>query len=150
MRQWQDVLAGEQFRSAAIKLTEQDIYDFAEAFDPQPYHLDRAAGDASIFGGLCASGWQIAAFASRLLTDTLAREGIDLIEVFEVRRLRWKRPLFDGESVNAAMEVLEVSADSPFADGGSVELGVTVHNQDGDRVADMACRAAIAKAAETA
>ena len=52
--------------SPAITLDEQSIVDFAQLFDPQPYHLDREAADASIFGGLCASGWQIGALASRL------------------------------------------------------------------------------------
>ncbi|MDG2137086.1 MAG: MaoC/PaaZ C-terminal domain-containing protein, partial [Luminiphilus sp.] len=47
--------------SPAITLDEQSIVDFAQLFDPQPYHLDREAADASIFGGLCASGWQIGA-----------------------------------------------------------------------------------------
>ena len=73
--------------SPAITLDEQSIVDFAQLFDPQPYHLDREAADASIFGGLCASGWQIGALASRLTGEALieadldVKEGADMIMV---------------------------------------------------------------------
>jgi acyl dehydratase len=38
-------------------------------FDPQPFHLDAAAGEASVFKGLVASGWHIAAVAMWLLVS---------------------------------------------------------------------------------
>ena len=62
--------------SQARSLSHQEIIEFAQAFDPQPYHLDSAAGDASIFGGLCASGWQVAALATQLVTEALTAEGV--------------------------------------------------------------------------
>ncbi|MDC6134728.1 MaoC/PaaZ C-terminal domain-containing protein, partial [Burkholderia gladioli] len=37
--------------------TPDEIIEFAQRFDPQPFHLDEAAGKASPFGGLVASGW---------------------------------------------------------------------------------------------
>src|SRR5713226_3079355 len=43
------------------------IKEFAAEFDPQPFHLDERAAQASIFKGLAASGWHTAAVAMRLL-----------------------------------------------------------------------------------
>ena len=53
---WSDLRVGETLASASIVIEKDDIFEFAKAFDPQPYHLDQEAGDNSIFGGLCASG----------------------------------------------------------------------------------------------
>ena len=73
-RFWDDIGAGERFVTGQLGITEEEILTFAREFDPQPYHLDRAAADASIFGGLCASGWQATALMMRLLTDALREQ----------------------------------------------------------------------------
>ena len=58
-RYWQDLEVGETFSTSdSLTLEREDILEFAAEFDPQPYHLDREAAEASIFGGLCASGWR--------------------------------------------------------------------------------------------
>ena len=38
-----------------------EIKTLAAQFDPQPFHLDEAAAQASLFAGLTASGWHTAA-----------------------------------------------------------------------------------------
>ena len=40
--------------------TADEIVAFARDWDPQPFHLDEDAGQASLFGGLAASGWHVA------------------------------------------------------------------------------------------
>lgn len=35
----------------------EEIKNFARKFDPQRFHLDEKEAEASLFGGLCASGW---------------------------------------------------------------------------------------------
>ena len=39
----------------------ESIKAFARKYDPQPFHIDEEAAKKSVFGGLCASGWQTAA-----------------------------------------------------------------------------------------
>lgn len=51
----------------SITPTREDIIAFATQFDPQPFHLDEEAAKASVFGGLCASGWHTCAMAMRLM-----------------------------------------------------------------------------------
>ena len=50
----------------------EEIIEFALEFDPQPMHLDEAAGKASILGGLAASGWHTCCMFMRMLCDGLA------------------------------------------------------------------------------
>ena len=42
---------------------------FARDNDPQYFHVDEEAAQASLFGGLIASGWQTAALSMRLLVE---------------------------------------------------------------------------------
>jgi acyl dehydratase len=56
---WEDIKTGRVLETGSVTLNAADIRVFAEKFDPQPYHLDREAADASLFGGLCASGWHV-------------------------------------------------------------------------------------------
>ena len=64
---WQSFKTGQVYTTERHCLARADILAFAEEFDPQPYHLDESAAQASIFGGLCASGWQICALTTRLI-----------------------------------------------------------------------------------
>ena len=56
-RCFEDLAVGERFDLGPRRMDEAEVVEFARAFDPQPMHLDRAAGAASPLGGLAASGW---------------------------------------------------------------------------------------------
>jgi acyl dehydratase len=59
----EDLHEGQRFVSAARTVTAEEIKAFARQFDPQPFHLDEEAAEASFFGGLAASGWHTAALS---------------------------------------------------------------------------------------
>ncbi|MEE4143724.1 MAG: MaoC/PaaZ C-terminal domain-containing protein [Halieaceae bacterium] len=133
-RYWQDIEPGEAFSTRSITISKQDILEFAADFDPQPYHLDSEAADASIFGGLCASGWHVTAVMMRLLTDTFNSHRIDLLGSSGVSSLRWRKPVFAGDGLCARITVTEKSpppANSPY---GYIDCDVEVDNQAGDQV----------------
>ena len=149
MRSCNSLTIGERLTSRAITFSETDIIAFASLFDPQPYHLDRAAGDVSIFGGLCASGWQVAAFASRLLSEALLAEDIDFVDITEVEQLRWKKPLFVDDAIHVEVVVTGIEGGSPTPRCGSVNLAIDVNNTEGQLVAAMTCIAAIVDTKES-
>src|SRR6184192_2285503 len=62
-----DLYVGQRFTSGTYLMEEARIKEFAAEFDPQPFHLDESAAEASVFKGLTASGWHTAAVAMRLL-----------------------------------------------------------------------------------
>ena len=67
---FEDRQIGETTDVGSHTFSRDDIVGFASQFDPQPFHLDEAAAKASLFGGLCASGWQTAAFLIRGIITT--------------------------------------------------------------------------------
>ncbi|MFW2421170.1 MAG: MaoC/PaaZ C-terminal domain-containing protein [Porticoccaceae bacterium] len=139
IRYWQQLQVGERFSAGPVTVSKSEVIEFARDFDPQPYHLDAEAAEQSIFGGLCASGWQICALAMRLLSRALEVDNIPILGSPGVPSLRWKRPLFAGESVEAAIELVELREgpiDSPYS---LANLAVNLTNQDGEPVLSMHC-----------
>ncbi len=71
MTKWayDDLTEGSVIALGSKTVLPDEIIEFAQEFDPQPMHLDEAAGRASILGGLSASGWHTCAMFMRLLCD---------------------------------------------------------------------------------
>lgn len=106
---WEDYRLGATTTIGSHEFTREAIIAFARAFDPQPFHLDEAAGAASLFGSLCASGWHTASVCMRLLVEfrqaqlaaaaargeLLPAPGVGL----GVRDLRWPSPVRPGDVV---------------------------------------------------
>ena len=130
--------------SKSIELDQSAIAAFASQFDPQPYHLDASVADQSIFGGLCASGWHIAALATRLVIETLLTNGLPFVEMTSVSRLKWSRPTFVNEKISVRVTVATSDEESPIANTRCQTLEIEVCNGNGAIVATMTANAAIA------
>jgi acyl dehydratase len=83
---------GMRFKSPEKRVTREDIKRFAAEFDPQPYHLDEAAAERSVFKGLAASGWHTAAIAMRLAVE-MRPFGPHPLLGLGVDELRWLAPV---------------------------------------------------------
>src|SRR5260221_10784318 len=70
-----DLGVGQRFTSGTYHMDADRMKAFAAEFDPQPFHLDEAAAERSIFRGLAASGWHTAAATMRLMVESLPFAG---------------------------------------------------------------------------
>ena len=131
--------------SDQITLDKTAIVAFASQFDPQPYHLDKEAAEQSIFGGLCASGWHIAALATRLISETLIKSGLPFVEMISVSHLTWTRPTFVDEQISVSITLTDTVDDSPIAETYAQDFDVDVCDGNGVVVATMRATAAIAQ-----
>ena len=134
----------DHLESNSIDLNKSAIVAFASRFDPQPYHLDADAADQSIFGGLCASGWNIAALATRLVIETLLDNGLPFVEMTSVSQLKWSRPTFVNDQIRVRVALGESLEESPIPDTRHQRLEIQVCNGNGAVVATMTASAAIA------
>ena len=125
-----DFHVGQRFRSATRTVTAAEIKAFATSFDPQPFHLDEVAAQASPFGGLAASGWHTAAITMRLAVEggVPIKGGIIGAGVDE---LRWPHPVRPGDTLVAESEVVEVIPSSTRPGQGRVRVASRTYNQDG-------------------
>ena len=134
----------DHLESNSIDLNKSAIVAFASRFDPQPYHLDADAADQSIFGGLCASGWHIAALATRLVIETLLDNGLPFVEMTSVSQLKWSQPTFVNDQIRVRVALGESLEESPIPDTRRQRLEIQVCNGNGAVVATMTTTAAIA------
>ena len=134
----------DHLESNSIDLNKSAIVAFASRFDPQPYHLDADAADQSIFGGLCASGWHIAALATRLVIETLLDNGLPFVEMTSVSQLKWSQPTFVNDQIRVRVTLAKSDEDSPITNTRCQTLEIEVCNGNGAVVATMTANAAIA------
>ena len=73
---FEDFRVGQKFNSVlSYTVTAAEIKEFGQKYDPQPFHLDEAAGEGSFFNGLAASGWLTAAIVMRLRVSSIQVSG---------------------------------------------------------------------------
>jgi acyl dehydratase len=106
MAYFEDLEVGERESFGRYEVAADEITDFAEAYDPQPFHVDPDAASESPFGGLVASGWHTAAMTMRMLVDAQFTEDGALGAV-GVDELRWPNPVRPGDVLHVEAEVVE-------------------------------------------
>jgi acyl dehydratase len=113
-------------------VTAEEIKQFAESYDPQPFHLDEAAGESSFFKGLAASGWLTAAIVMRLRVESFSIAG-GMIGA-GVEEMRWMQPVRPGDSLRTEAEILETRLSNNRPTYGVVKSRTVVYNQRGETV----------------
>jgi acyl dehydratase len=134
MRYLEDFAAGQKYAGTARVRVEADrIRSFAAEFDPQPFHLDDAAAQSSIFRGLAASGWHTAAMTMRLLVASDLEPAGGIVGAgFD--EFRWPLPVRPGDELRIEVEVLDVRPSKSRPDLGIIKLRTTTLNQNGQAV----------------
>ena len=134
MNYLEDFAAGQKYAGAARTRVEAErIRTFAAEFDPQPFHLDDAAAQGSIFRGLAASGWHTAAMTMKLLVASDLKPAGGIVGAgFD--EFRWPLPVRPGDELRVEVEVLEVRPSKSRPDLGIIKIRTTTLNQDGQAV----------------
>ena len=130
---FEDFAPGSLIEGGPIVVTRDALVAFAEAFDPQPFHLDEAAAEATFVGTLIASGWQTAGFGMRLLQEHVFR-GATSMGSPGITQLRWLRPVLPGDALKIAAKVEECRTSNSKPDRGFVRFAMTVLNQRDEAV----------------
>src|SRR5258708_1163235 len=102
----EDLTVARRFTSRPSRMGGARIKAFARGFDPQPFHLDEAVAQASIFNGPAASGWPTAAVAMRLLVTGGLPLGNGIIGLGG--DLVWPKPTRPGDTLRVESEILEI------------------------------------------
>jgi acyl dehydratase len=133
---WEDFGVGRVFRLGSKGVSRDEVLEFAGRFDPQPFHLDDAAAEASLFKRLAASGWHTCAMTMRLMCDGYLNDSSGLGSP-GIDNLRWLKPVYPGDTISVEMEVLETRVMNSKPHVGLVLSRWRVFNQDGEDVMTM-------------
>ena len=127
---FEDLAIGDEWMSDKYEVTQAEIIEFAEQYDPQWFHTDpERAAEESIYGSLIAAGFHTAAISTRLFvncflsdTATLGGKGID--------KLRWHEPVRPGDRLSIRAEILELEAETDSR--GLADIRIETSNQTGE------------------
>ncbi|HEY7664835.1 MAG TPA: MaoC family dehydratase [Xanthobacteraceae bacterium] len=127
-----DLEVGRRFVSRAHELDAAQIKAFAAQFDPQPFHLDEAAAQHTLFAGLAASGWHTAAITMRLLVES----GLPLMGGIVGARgeVAWPKPTRPSDVLHVVSEIEEIIPSRSRSDRGMVRVRSETRNQLGEVV----------------
>ena len=140
-RYFEDVKAGNRFKSDTYKVGEEQIISFAREFDPQPFHLDRTIAERTIFGQLFASGWHTAAISMRLFVQALnfAEGAIGL----GVDEMRWPTAVKPNDVLQVETEILDRRESRSKPTHGIIRIRNVTTNQRGEVVQTMMASALV-------
>lgn len=117
-------------------VTAEEIIDFAGQFDPQPMHLNEEDGEASILGGLSASGFHTASMLMRMMCDRYLLDstsqgspGIDF--------LNWRKPVLAGDTLTGSTTILSKRRSKSRPEIGIIEVEHRLQNQRGEVVCEI-------------
>ncbi|KXV03814.1 dehydratase [Caballeronia megalochromosomata] len=130
---FEDFDIGSVVTLSAHTFTREEIVGFAERYDPQPFHLSEAAGEASHFGGLVASGWNTCAAMMGILVRDLAGDSTSMGSP-GLDNIRWIKPVRVGDTVRLTVRVLDKRVSKSKPDRGIVQTRWEAHNQHGELV----------------
>ncbi len=144
MKFFEDIQVGEIFTLGRHSFDADEIKAFAKRFDPQLFHVDEDAAVRSHFGALCASGWHTAVVWMRLmvdfrrgLTETAQARGEPVAGIgpaLGFRELKWLKPVFVGDVIDYASEVIEMRLSESRPGFGLMTIRSTGVNQNGEPV----------------
>jgi acyl dehydratase len=139
---FEDIEIGQRREVGSFTFTAEDIKRFARQFDPQRFHLSEEEGRNSLFGGLAASGWHVAAVCMKMIVangQRMARERAARGEPVAVwgpspgfRELRWLRPVLAGDTLSFASVVETKRASDSRPEWGIVQIRNVGTNQRGE------------------
>jgi acyl dehydratase len=133
---WEDLKPGVVRDLGSVTPSSEEIKQFAGQFDPQPFHVDEAAGRASIYGNLCASGWHTCALAMRLTVQNFLNESSSMGSP-GLDSLRWLKPVYPGDTLHLRYTITESRPLRKRSDTGMVRATWEMSNQHGEKVMQM-------------
>lgn len=133
MMYFEDFSEGQRIDAGSRTVTHEEILAFATQFDPQPFHVDDAAGDASIFGSVIASGWHTCSMMMRMVVDSVLGDSSSMGSP-GLDKVRWLLPVKPGDTLSVAYLTTQTKASGSRPDRGVVWSTWEARNQHGDVV----------------
>lgn len=130
---FEDVEPGTTTECGSTTVTESEIVEFAERYDPLEIHTDTEVAGESPFGGLIASGYHTLCLSVRLLVEEVRRERA-VVGGLGLDSVSWDNPVEPGDTLTVTNEVLDTRPSESSSETGIVHEKIVVTNQSGESV----------------
>lgn len=112
----------------SVTISERDIIEFAEQFDPLNIHTNREVAANGPYDGLIASGYHTLSLSVRLLVNEI-RSDRAVIGGLGIDSVRWRAPVRPDDTLTVTNDVLETRRSKSDPTRGIVHEKITVTNQ---------------------
>jgi acyl dehydratase len=131
---FEDLQVGAETEFGTYDVTREEVIDFARKYDPQPFHLSDEEAAKTHFGRLAASGWHTAAMTMAVIARRVVDQKQAGLGSPGIDELRWKKPVFPGDTLQVRGRILEKTPSRSRPDMGSFRTETTVTNQEDEVV----------------
>ncbi|MGE4481965.1 MaoC/PaaZ C-terminal domain-containing protein [Acidocella sp.] len=118
----EDIVVGRKELSGTYVVSEAEIIDFGERYDPLPIHIDIEVAKASPFGGIIAAGGHMLAIKQLLLHDFSYAGGV--IASLGHDEVRFLKPLRGGATCQVEIEWLAATPSTSKPERGTAVIGL--------------------------
>ena len=130
---FEDFQVGDAFAFGRWVMTREDMLAYASKYDPEPFHIDEEAAKRLGWGGLIASGPQVASICRRLQKDGFPNAEVVISPGWD--SMSWYQPVYAGDVLTCRAEVLATRPLDSRPGEGLVKLQNDIVRQDGTTVA---------------
>ena len=137
MKYYEDIAVGDARSFGHYEVTRDEVMDFARKYDPQPFHLDDDAAAATHFGRLSASGWHTCSMTMAMMVENMRSEKSAGLGSPGVDQLRWKKPVYPGDTLRCETEIIEKRRSASRPEMGIFKSHIRTYNQNDEVVLEM-------------
>ncbi|SKA70371.1 Acyl dehydratase [Thiothrix eikelboomii] len=128
--------SGQVIEAGRYTVSEEEILQFATAYDPQWFHTEVETAKQGRFGGLIASGWHTCGIAMKLLVPA-ALAGSESFASPGLKYVKWPNPVRPNDVLSLRATVLDARRSSSRSTLGILHWRWQLFNQDGAEVLDL-------------
>ena len=140
---FEDLPVGKVMHAGGYTVTEAEILEFGQRFDPQPFHTDPVAAKASIFGGLVAPGALVICARSWLVNH------MDAVPAYAAglgtENLELHKPVRPGDTLRLEAEVIEARESRSRPAYGFIRMANRLYNQRDELVMELTPKMLVTK-----
>lgn len=137
LRYFDDYEIGQVLTSSELTISEEESIAFAKEWDPQPFHIDKAAAEASLYGGLTCCTAHIFSVTSKL--GGLMRPKLAAIAGLGFRDMHVHLPMRPGDTVHFTTECTRLRRSKTKPDRGIIQTRTKLFNQREEVVFSSLC-----------
>jgi len=126
---FEDITIGAKSAFGSYKVTREEVIEFAQKYDPQPFHLSDEAAAQTFFGRLAASGWHTTAMTMAMVVENILTTKQAGLGSPGIDELRWLKPVYPGDTLRCETKVLEKRQSTSRPEMGSYRSQMRVFNQ---------------------
>ncbi len=128
---FEDLEVGAETVFGHYDVTREEVIEFAQQYDPQPFHLSDEAAARTHFGRLAASGWHTCAMTMAVIARHVVETEQAGLGSPGVDELRWLKPVYPGDRLTVTGTIVEKTPSRSKPEIGSFRTATRVTNQDG-------------------